>query len=96
MGSDMSYREYARLTQSTNLRDNFSTHQWVCLNKLVSGKDISSSDLRVLKMSGLLDHKGEPTLIGRVCISKLDKKRHKIKKTKITRKKEQWETQNPT
>ncbi len=96
MATDMPYEEYALLAQTDDIRSKFNNHQWVCLNKMVSGKQLSSSDLRVLKGSGLVDQQGEPTLIGRVCIAKINKKRHKTKKVKTTRKKERWETQNLT
>ena len=93
MASDkLNYADYVKLHQDENLRQRFTTQQWVCLNKLVRGERLSVEDKRALRVAGIINKQGEITLSGRVCSSKLNKKRRKT--TKTIRRKLAWEMEN--
>ena len=84
----MSYDDFAKMSQLGNIRDKFNHFQWVILNRLASGRTLSFVEIKAMKRCGVLDKDGDLTLIGKVCLSKLNKK----KKTRSNKTKHfKWE-----
>jgi len=95
MGSELSYHAYSQLINTDNIRNRFNTQQWVALNKLVRGRKLSEEDRRALLKVGVIDIGNELTLVGRVCVEKINKKRKKRKpNVNLKRGKMTWETKD--
>lgn len=95
MASKFNYADYVALHQDNNIRKRFNNQQWVALNKLVRGRQLSVEDKRALCAADIIDKQGEITLSGRVCVNKVNKKRQLDKsKQQVSRSKLAWEMEN--
>lgn len=82
INKSMTYNDFVDMTKHDNIQGHLTHLQWVVLNRLISGKKLSSADRRVLVKAGLVDEKDNLTSFGQMCYNKLAKSKSRAHHTK--------------